>query len=322
MKIRPTVARSWRWLRSRGARNAVVLLYHRICDDTLDPFSLSVSPQRFEAQMRLLAARYRVVSLRTLAQELTEQRITPGTVAVTFDDGYEDNLRVAAPILERTGTPATVFFTGGVRGEEYWWDTLVRLLVIPSSLPPVLAIRNRIFEVPPDGPSRPGARKLLLDRVHAHLQPLPLREIQEALADLSTQVEEAPRIPMHRSCTVAELRELAARRHVEIGAHSFSHPVLSSLSDEAEEEEIAGSKEALESLLAKPVEAFSYPYGLPGQYNARTISHARRAGFRVACTAGADTVRAMTDSMQLPRLWIRNAGQEQFARLIWRWTGV
>jgi peptidoglycan/xylan/chitin deacetylase (PgdA/CDA1 family) len=322
MKLRLTAARTWRWLRSRGARNAAVLLYHRICDDTHDPFSLSVSPQHFEAHMRLLAARYRVVSLHTLAQELTERRITPGTVAVTFDDGYENNLRVAAPILERIGVPTTVFVTSGVRGEEYWWDTLVRLLFVPRSLPPALVVRGQTFEVPPDERSRPGARRLLLDRVHRLLQPLPLRDIHEALASLSTHVEEAPRAPMHRSCTVAELRELAARPDFEIGAHSLSHPVLSSLSDDAQLQEIAGSKESLETLLAKPVETFSYPYGQPGQYNTRSISHVRRAGFRVACTAGADTVRETTSSLQVPRLWIRDAGQEQFARLIWRWTGV
>ena len=49
-----------------------------------------------------------------------------GTVCITFDDGYRDNLTVAAPILERYRLPATLFLATGLveRGENQWSDTL------------------------------------------------------------------------------------------------------------------------------------------------------------------------------------------------------
>ena len=52
-------------------------------------------------------------------------------MALTFDDGYEDNLRIAGPLLQRYGAPATFFLTtaGLIGPAEYWWDTLERILL-------------------------------------------------------------------------------------------------------------------------------------------------------------------------------------------------
>ena len=39
-------------------------------------------------------------------------------VAITFDDGYRDNLTVALPLLEKFGLPMTLFVTAGFVGRE------------------------------------------------------------------------------------------------------------------------------------------------------------------------------------------------------------
>ncbi|MBI3899529.1 MAG: polysaccharide deacetylase family protein [Gammaproteobacteria bacterium] len=86
-----------------------VLMYHRV--DRVDGFDqLTVQPERFDEQMAYIAANHRVISLARAIDELTDGSTLPGVV-VTFDDGYQDNLTQALPILKRHNIPATVFVT-------------------------------------------------------------------------------------------------------------------------------------------------------------------------------------------------------------------
>jgi peptidoglycan/xylan/chitin deacetylase (PgdA/CDA1 family) len=92
------------------------LVYHTICaHDAPLAADIDISPGRFEAHMLWLSGRRnKVVTLRrTLSAPLGEDLI-----AITFDDGYRDNLTVALPILERYQLPMTLFVAAGFIGKE------------------------------------------------------------------------------------------------------------------------------------------------------------------------------------------------------------
>ncbi|WP_374615134.1 polysaccharide deacetylase family protein [Sphingorhabdus sp.] len=97
------------WMRP-PAEGLRVLMYHAIgtpaLGDTLGLFSLS--PERFRQQMALLSGwqQGRVIEFDPVALSGAGCR-----VAITFDDGYLDNLEVAAPILSELRLPFTVFVT-------------------------------------------------------------------------------------------------------------------------------------------------------------------------------------------------------------------
>ena len=90
-------------------RRSIVLTYHRIRDDDTDP-DISVSTRCFEQQLAFLKERFNLVSLSELVRS-QGQSTHPGrdNVALTFDDGYEDNYLNAFPVLKRSGLSATIF---------------------------------------------------------------------------------------------------------------------------------------------------------------------------------------------------------------------
>jgi len=99
---------------SRGLR---ILTYHRV-NDRHPADRLTVHPTAFRAQMEaILALRRPVLSLAEALPFLRGREPQPsGALAITFDDGYEDNFRVALPILEGLGLKATVFVVTGLLG--------------------------------------------------------------------------------------------------------------------------------------------------------------------------------------------------------------
>ena len=84
--------------------------------------------------------------------------------------------------------------------------------------------------------------------------------------------------------STAELREIAAAGHT-IGAHTHTHPVLTSLPRAAAEEEIRVSKEELASLLGGPVHHFAYPFGMRRHFSRSLRSYCRSIGFATVVNA-------------------------------------
>lgn len=91
-----------------------ILVYHTISSPA-EPLAgdIDISPERFEQQLRWLSRWRRVV---TLDETLGSDHRARG-VAITFDDGFRDNLTVALPLLEKFRLPITLFVAAGFVGQ-------------------------------------------------------------------------------------------------------------------------------------------------------------------------------------------------------------
>lgn len=90
-----------------GRGRLTVLTYHQV-KDPADDFS-TVSTPGFRQQMQFLKDYYQVLPLSEAINRLRQRGTSDRYVAITFDDGYADNARIAAPILRSLGLPATFF---------------------------------------------------------------------------------------------------------------------------------------------------------------------------------------------------------------------
>jgi peptidoglycan/xylan/chitin deacetylase (PgdA/CDA1 family) len=92
------------------------IVYHTISTHkTSLPSNIDITPERFEQHLIWLSRRTeRVVPLNRLLTEPANKSL----ITITFDDGYEDNLSVALPLLEKYNLPATIFMVAGFIGKQ------------------------------------------------------------------------------------------------------------------------------------------------------------------------------------------------------------
>lgn len=287
----------------RTGRGAI-LLYHRVAVPGTDPWHIAVSPERFDDHMALLRAEFEPMTLDELVDCAQRRRIPPRAVAVTFDDGYRDNLTAALPTLERHGVPATVFvatrYVGA--GAPFWWDELTALLLRRIPLPDPLDLALGDVRLRWRTQSRSQRRE-----AHDGLQELLRRSTPERVEMVMGMLREAARLggPAHTRdatpMTVDELRELARSDLIDIGAHTRAHVSLPALDAEIARAEVEGSAGDLDLLLGRPPSSFSYPFGDHGARGRRVV---RKAGFAYAAGTAAGAVTWLTNPFELPRLWV------------------
>lgn len=322
----------------------VILLYHRVAEVRPDPQLLAVSPEHFREHLQVLREVTRPTGLGHVVDCLRQCRVVPHAAAISFDDGYRDNLEAAKPLLEEAGIPATVFVATGYTGapREFWWDEVERIFLEPGELPVRMAFqagdqrveldlgsdcaytardqeRDRGWNV--TLPSDPTRRHAAYRRVCQLLsgQPIALRE--RALAGLRVAAGQPALKPRasHRAMDRDDVVRLARGGLVEVGAHTVNHPRLSALPPEAQEAEIGGAKRALEEIIGAPVAGIAYPFGDRHDYDRNSVAAAERCGFGWGCANVAGTVGSRCHPFELPRILVRDWNGATFRRFLEEW---
>jgi FkbM family methyltransferase len=290
------------------SEHPLVLLYHRVADEPLDAQYLAVSPANFKEHLRELKSNYRTVPLRQLLEESQTGKTIPNTAALTFDDGYLDNLTQALPLLEKYGIHVTIFITAAnvEQSRGFWWDRLEYLFLGSHVLPEVLDLNDN--ETNYKWPLHTTQQKLAAyDRITALLKTKPEYEIEEFVGELLrwAGLNENPG-HFKPVLNISQLRQLSQSPHIEIGSHTLTHARLSALPVEQQKIEIVESRRKLESWIGKPVTILSYPYGAKADFTGDTKVIARQAGFQYAIANIQGSVSPNTDIFEVPRRLVRN----------------
>ena len=238
------------YLRHKASASSapVVLMYHSVNNHTRH--RLVVQPSIFRAQIQyLLSNHWQVVPLSETIAEINAPTPKIKKVALTFDDGYEDNYSVVADILREYAIPATIFLISDYVGTKKifpWFETTEKWAV---------------------------------------------------------------------SMNWNQIGSLQQSGMVEFGAHTKTHPLLSTVTSEKSlEREIITSKRSLEAKLGR-VNYFCYP---AGDYTSKATSMVQKAGYLGAVSVEPGFVKASTDPFLVPRIEISGLDESihAFARKI------
>jgi peptidoglycan/xylan/chitin deacetylase (PgdA/CDA1 family) len=267
------------------SRKLAILRYHAICGPEGFAYAspgICVSPSAFESHVRYLASRYRVLPLPVAAAALRSKESLPANaVAITFDDGYADNL-AAARVLHRYGVSATFYLTAGCLADgQPFWPSEIRYLV--AAIPAERVVLTASGAETVIDLASAGERQAAVGRITRLFKSQPIA-VRERLRDELRRAGGFPRIPKVM-LTWDEVREMHALG-MTIGAHTLTHPNLPSAGPADAAAEIRGSRARLETEISDRVTMFSYPNGGAEVYVTpelqRTVAD---AGFEAATTS-------------------------------------
>ena len=260
----------------------------------------------FAACMRALAKHGNALSMdEVLFHCESGNAVPPRAFAVTFDDGFANNLSVAAPILADLDIPMTIYVTSGfVDANGMSWIDRIEYAVEEAPDQELVvdwsAERFPLREV--------GSRIAFLKAVRQHVKNDPRCDANSFADDLCARLGKPGRLasddPLDLKMTWKEVRAANEGEMITIGGHSHTHPILSFLSAER----LAGELDTCLDLLLTRADVdpthFSYPEGLAHCYSNTVIDELKKRGVRCSPTA-IDGVNARgTDPFHLRRIMV------------------
>lgn len=225
-----------------------IFTYHGVerCDDPVLNFDkLQIGPELFEKHIAWISSRYKTISGTEFLAAVKAGGKWPDRAAlVTFDDGYANNLEVAAPILKKYNVPAVVFVaTGFVEAtEKPWWYALRAQHSTLNTEHPTSKDKNY------------GKHQLEVKQIERDLVTKPRTE------QIASLQAEAVSLDVFAFMNPEQLQELG-NYNVAIGLHGHAHLACGVESPELIKEDLKTCQDKLREWGIEPLPVFAYPYG-------------------------------------------------------------
>ncbi len=239
----------------RGEYPLSILYYHHVFStkNTYHPDDLCA--KEFELQINFLKKHFNILPIEQAISLLQKKQLPPKALVISFDDGYQDNYTIAAPILEKNNCPAIFFIaTQGVEN-GYLWNDIIEQAIKKTT---VKKISNEII-----GTSFViETQKEKTNAFHELVSHLKFKNTQERSKQIKLLCEELN--TNNFSQTMMNNEQIASlhSKGFAIGAHTHSHTILTTETIETCSDELSVNKACLEKITQEPVNFLAYPNGL------------------------------------------------------------
>lgn len=244
-----------------------ILMYHRILPKTDSRFSweepgMVVTPETFEMHLGVIKKHFDVVRLSEWVESHQHgQKLPAKACAITFDDGWADNLEFALPLLKAEALPATMFIVADKIGTDFhFWPNIVSALLLSGSLSKL--IQDDVFKYAYAAAGKVTDTGDYYGRFIWHLKnKFTDKQVNDALIRVNwrdlVNIEMPPSILNHD-----QLLQITSSGLFELGSHTCTHSRLNDSLDQQEVDyEIIQSRKKVELFSGKPASLFCYPSG-------------------------------------------------------------
>lgn len=267
--------------RRRNAGGLTVVCYHGVVETPRDRalFGNTVGVAEFRGQLDYIGRHFHPVTVAEIAASLDQAHPFPrNAIAITFDDGYRNNVTQAAPILREKGIPAIFHLsTDYIGGRRILWpdEILLRLMDWPEATLP--SPHGRAIPVGASRFETARAIKESCKRISAEAREEFLKLLRASTPAQPSRYDRQA----HEFMNWDEARRLVSLGF-ELGSHTVSHPILSGLKPDEMMRELNESRMAIRRETASQCLALAYPNGSAADFSPQVISAAAEAGYSVA----------------------------------------
>jgi len=282
--------------RRGGESRLSIFIFHRVLPEPDPLFPDELDRAGFDQLVGWISRWFTVLPLHQALHRLRQGDLPAGAAAITFDDGYADNLHQAEPVLRRHGACATLFVATGFLGGGCMWNDRViesvrrtrhERLHLPRVLPQPVELGTLT--------QRQAAIGQLIGAIK-YLEPA---QRDAAVADVVAGAGII--LPTDLMLTPDELRRWHAAGQ-QVGAHTVNHPILARLPEAEAVAEITRGRAELEAIVDERVGLFAYPNGKPGvDYLPRHVEIVRELGFDAAVSTRWGVSSSRSPAFELPR---------------------
>ncbi len=284
----------------------IFLCYHGVSkyrSKSIENFSgKHISVKKFLAQMRFVKKKCKILNIHDVYYHLKNRiPFQKNSVAVSFDDGFENNFSQAVPILKKLKIPSIFYICPEniSKKEMFWVDKIEACILNTRKKEIFLKTLNKKFSL-----KSKKLKKQTINFVKNHCKNTSLINKDKIIRELIKQTLIKPDIKYSKNYKIAswsQIKKLLKSKLFEIGGHSLNHDIFSKMSKKQINYEIRESIKIIMKKTSHKVRHFSYP---EGKYNLETIKALKKNKILTCPVAFGSINSHNTDCYKINRIMV------------------
>ena len=287
-----------------------ILLYHGVTNQIkkkgIENFSgKHISKLTFLKQMKILKKNYNIISIKDLEKFKKQKFIPKNSVLITFDDGFENNYKVAFPILKKLKIPAVFYISTGLIGKKklFWVDQIEDLINRSNKKQINLKLKyKKKYSI-----KTPNQKIKVITEIKRFCKMVSSLKKDRIIEKLKKETNLKPSSNSSQNYKLMnwqQVRAIDSEDLFEIGGHSTDHNILSKLPKKKMKSDIKNSINILEKKLKRKIKHYSYPEGQYSDYNKQIKSYLKFLGIKFCPSAVNGIANIDDDNFEFKRIMV------------------
>ena len=259
---------------------------------------LNVSPGFFDQLLsEVNNLGFAFVSMSELSELLKRKKNVKKVAALTFDDGYLDNVTNALPILKSHNAPATIYVaTGLVSGDVLpWWDLLENYIVQNEK---ISDCRGNMIEC-----KTANEKESVFLQIRQSMQIMSPEDIRKFFIDRNIADDSMSEFGPKQMLSLEQIESFSKSDLITFGSHTHTHTACGKMEYEIFEKELKKSSDILRSANVD-IRHFAYPYGDDVLSDKEIENILKSNGIESCVTTFPGLVTRETDRYFIPRYFV------------------